>query len=57
MVKKHVPVAVSEYMAQIGKKGGKTKPRTPRGPAALDAERRAEIARNAAEARWKNKRA
>ncbi|MBZ5585728.1 MAG: hypothetical protein LAQ30_26745 [Acidobacteriia bacterium] len=43
MAKKRVPEAVSEYMAQIGSKGGKTKPTKPRGLAALSPEDRERI--------------
>jgi hypothetical protein len=55
MAKERVPEAVREYMAQIGSRGGKAKPAKPRGPAALSTERRIEIARNAAKARWGKK--
>ena len=50
--RKRIPAAVSEYLAVIGRKGGKTTPKKPRGPAALSPEKRKEIARNAARARW-----
>ena len=36
----------------LGRLGGKATPKKPRGVAALPPERRAEIARNAAKARW-----
>ena len=49
MVKKHVPVAVSEYMAQIGREGGKKGGR--KGLAALSPEDRERIREKALKAR------
>jgi hypothetical protein len=45
-----LPKALSEYFAEIGRKGGQA--RVPKGPATLSPERRSEIARNAVKARW-----
>ena len=54
MAGKRSSKAVSEYLAEIGRKGGKRK--VPKGTATLPKERRQEIARKAAAARWgKNK--
>jgi general stress protein YciG len=44
--------AVREYLAEIGRKGGKKK--VPKGTAKLPKERRQEIARKAAATRWSN---
>jgi hypothetical protein len=52
--KRGVPKELSAYLAKIGSKGGKAKTTKPKGPAALSPERRQEIARKAAAARWKN---
>jgi hypothetical protein len=52
MAKKPVPKELSEYLAKIGRKGGLSKPKKPRGPAALSPEKRQQIARDAARARW-----
>lgn len=48
-----LPPSVSQYMAEIGRRGGKA--RVPKGVQLLTAERRQEIARNAANARWAKK--
>jgi hypothetical protein len=47
------PKAVSEYMAQIGSRGGRVSGR--RRKENLSPERRSEIAHQAAQARWKKK--
>ena len=49
MAKKDVPVQVSRYMEEIGRKGGQAK--VPKGVAALSPERRKEIAAKGVEAR------
>lgn len=51
--KRGVPKELSEYLSKIGRRGGKAKTAKPKGPAALSPERRQEIARKAAAARWK----
>jgi len=48
-----IPSAVREYLSAIGSKGGKA--RVLKGPGALAPERRVEIAKKAAAARWANK--
>ena len=46
---------ISEVMREMGRKGGQAK--VPKGPATLPPERRSEIAKRAAAARWGKKRA
>jgi hypothetical protein len=53
MAGKRPSKAVSEYLAQIGRRGGKKK--VPKGTAMLPEQRRQEIARKAAAARWGKK--
>jgi hypothetical protein len=46
---------ISQYLAEIGRKGGLSK--SPKGVALLPPARRSEIAKKAAQARWGKKRA
>ena len=53
MPKKKPPAAVSQYLATIGRKGGKKK--VQKGLAAMDEERAKEIRRAGTKARWAKK--
>ena len=52
-----IPEEVRQYLAEIGRRGGKAVFKKPRGLANLPPEKRRELARKAVRARWEKERA